>query len=128
VQLYLYVKGIVSLDLGFSFRQQMPVSKLILNRLPATLAAEPERHSRLSLAFGVLFGTLAARRAGSWTDTAITVLALIFYATPAVLGRAWNGDPAVSRSRWTGCRALATRRSALDTPGSPHVLDVGRPI
>src|SRR5260221_14049553 len=37
VQLGLYVKGIVSFDLGFSFRQQMPVSKLILDRLPATL-------------------------------------------------------------------------------------------
>jgi len=29
---------------------------------------------------------LAARRAGSWTDTAITVLALIFYAHAAVSG------------------------------------------
>src|SRR4030088_451862 len=35
VQLFLYVKGIVSLDLGFSFRQQMPVSKLISERLAA---------------------------------------------------------------------------------------------
>src|ERR1700732_2710341 len=37
VQLYKYVAGILTLDLGFSFRQQMPVSKLILERLPATL-------------------------------------------------------------------------------------------
>jgi peptide/nickel transport system permease protein len=37
VQLFLYVKGILSLDLGFSFRQQMPVATLILQRLPATL-------------------------------------------------------------------------------------------
>jgi peptide/nickel transport system permease protein len=37
VQLYKYVKGILTFDLGFSFRQQMPVSKLILERLPATL-------------------------------------------------------------------------------------------
>src|SRR6266850_592866 len=36
-QLFLYVKGIVSFDLGFSFRQQTPVSKLIMDRLPATL-------------------------------------------------------------------------------------------
>src|SRR5438477_9161396 len=81
VQLYLYVKGIVSFDLGFSFRQQMPVSKLIMDRLPATLLLTGTAFA-ISLAFGVLFGTLAARRAGSWTDTAITVLALIFYATP----------------------------------------------
>ena len=36
-QLWRYVKGIVSLDLGFSFRQQAPVAQLILERLPATL-------------------------------------------------------------------------------------------
>src|SRR6266478_6159524 len=36
-QLFLYVKGILSFDLGFSFRQQTPVSKLIMDRLPATL-------------------------------------------------------------------------------------------
>jgi len=30
MQLYLYLKGIVSFDLGFSVRQQMPVAKLIL--------------------------------------------------------------------------------------------------
>src|ERR1700753_4206066 len=37
VQLGLYMKGIFTLDLGFSFRQQMLVSKLIMERLPATL-------------------------------------------------------------------------------------------
>ena len=36
----------------------------------------------------------------------------------AVLGRA-DGDPAVLGRRWIGCRALATRRSAPITPGSP---------
>ena len=81
VQLYTYVKGIATFDLGFSFRQQMPVSKLILDRLPATLLLTGTAFA-ISLALGVLFGSMAARRAGSWTDTAITVLALIFYATP----------------------------------------------
>jgi len=32
VQLYTYVKGIVTFDLGFSFRQQAPVAKLIAER------------------------------------------------------------------------------------------------
>src|SRR4051812_31198224 len=36
-QLFRYVKGIATFDLGFSFRQQAPVSKLIVERLPATL-------------------------------------------------------------------------------------------
>src|SRR5262245_17132503 len=81
VQLYLYLKGVVSFDLGFSFRQQMPVAKLIAERLPATLLLTGTAFL-ISLLFGVLFGTLAARFAGSWADTAITILALVFYATP----------------------------------------------
>ena len=57
VQLFLYVKGILSLDLGFSFRQQMPVATLILQRLPATLLLTGTAFA-ISLAFGILFGAL----------------------------------------------------------------------
>src|SRR3954468_13101980 len=80
-QLFIYVKGVVTLDLGFSFRQQAPVSKLIIERLPATLLLTLTAFA-ISLALGVLFGTFAARFAGTWLDTAITVFALIFYAMP----------------------------------------------
>ena len=37
VQLWTYLKGAAHLDLGFSYRQQMPVADLIADRLPATL-------------------------------------------------------------------------------------------
>src|SRR5215470_11163848 len=37
VQLALYVKNMLALDLGFSFRYNMPVLTLILNRLGPTL-------------------------------------------------------------------------------------------
>jgi peptide/nickel transport system permease protein len=80
-QLLTYVKGIVTLDLGFSFRQQMPVSKLIADRIGATLLLTLTAFA-ISLALGILFGTLAARFAGTWADSAITAAALIFYATP----------------------------------------------
>src|SRR5258708_4982593 len=80
-QLFRYVKGIASFDLGFSFRQQAPVAKLIVDRLPATLLLTMTAFA-ISLLFGILFGVLAARFAGTWADTAITVLALVFYATP----------------------------------------------
>jgi peptide/nickel transport system permease protein len=80
-QLFIYVKGIATLDLGFSFRQQAPVSKLILERLPATLLLTLTAFA-ISLMLGVLFGTFAARFAGTFLDTAITVFALIFYAMP----------------------------------------------
>ena len=80
-QLFLYVKGIVGFDLGYSFRQQMPVSKLIFDRLPATLLLTGTAFL-VSLALGVLLGALAARKVGTWADTAVTILALLFYATP----------------------------------------------
>src|SRR5258708_3712580 len=80
-QLFRYVKGILSFDLGFSFRQQAPVSKPIMDRLPATLLLTMTAFA-ISLVLGVFFGTLAARWAGTWADAAITVVALIFYATP----------------------------------------------
>jgi peptide/nickel transport system permease protein len=80
-QLFTYVKGIVRLDLGFSFRQQMPVSQLIAERIGATLLLTLSAFA-ISLVLGIFFGTLAARFAGSWGDSAITAAALIFYATP----------------------------------------------
>ncbi|GJD48975.1 Dipeptide transport system permease protein DppB [Methylobacterium crusticola] len=80
-QLASYVRNIVGLDLGYSVRQQMPVATLIGDRLPATLLLTGTAFL-ISLALGVLFGALAARRAGSLADTAITGVALLFYATP----------------------------------------------
>lgn len=80
-QLFIYMKGIVTFDLGFSYRQQRPVLELILDRLPATLLLTGAAFV-VSLAVGILMGALAARRAGRWSDSAITTLALVFYATP----------------------------------------------
>jgi len=81
VQLWIYVKGVLTLDLGFSHRQQQPVTLLILERMPATLLLTGTAFAFAVIA-GVTLGTLAAQRVGSWTDSAITVLALAFYATP----------------------------------------------
>jgi peptide/nickel transport system permease protein len=80
-QLWLYLKGYLSLDLGFSYRQQQPVLTLVLDRLPATLLLTGAAFL-VSLGLGTLMGALAARRAGRWQDSLITTLALIFYATP----------------------------------------------
>ena len=80
-QLFIYVKGIVTLDLGWSYRQNQSVSSLILNRLPATLLLTGSAFC-IALLFGILMGALAAARVGKWTDTLITALALVFYATP----------------------------------------------
>lgn len=81
VQFYKYVGGVVRLDLGYSYRQQMPVLDLILDRLPATLLLTLTAFG-MSLLLGIIFGLAAAARVGRWSDSAITGLALLFYATP----------------------------------------------
>jgi peptide/nickel transport system permease protein len=81
LQLLLYVKQMVVLDLGFSFRHGMPVLDLILARLGPTLLLMLTTFV-VSVGFGVALGLLAAARAGSWRDTLISILALVAYATP----------------------------------------------
>ncbi|MBR0672425.1 ABC transporter permease [Neoroseomonas soli] len=81
VQLWIYLKGVLTLDLGFSHRQQQPVWTLISERLPATLLLTGAAFA-FAITAGVTLGTLAARRVGTWADSVITVIALTFYATP----------------------------------------------
>ncbi len=78
VQLWIYLKGVLTLDLGFSHRQQQPVWGLIAERLPATLLLTGAAFA-FAVAAGVTLGTLAARRVGRWADSVITVIALTFY-------------------------------------------------
>lgn len=80
-QLVSYVGNVAQGDLGFSYRQQRPVWDLMMERLPATLVLTLSAFV-LALAGGVLMGTLAAMNVGRWGDTAITVIALLSYATP----------------------------------------------
>lgn len=80
-QLWIYIKGYMTFDLGFSYRQQQPVLTLVLDRLPATLLLTGAAFV-ISLGLGVVMGALAARRAGRWSDSLITTLSLVFYATP----------------------------------------------
>jgi peptide/nickel transport system permease protein len=121
-QLFRYVKGIISLDLGFSFRQQMPVSKLIGDRLPATLLLTMTAFA-ISLLFGILFGVLAARFAGTWADTAISVLALVFYATPLF----WIALMAILLFSVTmdWLPSFGYETVGANYAGIAHVLDVG---
>jgi len=81
LQLLLYVKNMLVLDLGFSFRHNMPVLDLILARLWPTLLLMGVTLVA-SVGAGVLLGLLAASRVNSWRDSLISILALISYATP----------------------------------------------
>jgi peptide/nickel transport system permease protein len=81
VQLLLYVKNVLMLDLGYSFRNSMPVVKLILGRLGPTLLLMGTTLI-VSVLSGVLLGLLAATAVNTWRDRVISVAAVIAYATP----------------------------------------------
>lgn len=84
-QLLVYLKGILHLDLGYSYRNKLPVLDLILDRLPATLLLMGCAFI-FSLIVGVLLGVLASRSRYTsrhqWLDSAIMTGALVLYATP----------------------------------------------
>jgi peptide/nickel transport system permease protein len=123
VQLGIYVKNFASFDLGFSHRHKRQVSSLLADRLPATLLLTGTAFV-FALTAGVLLGVLAANRVGSWSDSAITVLALGFYATPLF----WVGLMFILlfsvNLGWLpafGMETLGAKKTGLD-----RWLDVGR--
>lgn len=81
VQLFDYMRNLFTLDLGFSWRHNMPVFDLILERLGPTLLLMSATLI-LSVGVGILLGLMAAMRVGSWRDTMISILAIVSYATP----------------------------------------------
>jgi peptide/nickel transport system permease protein len=121
-QLLIYVEGVLRFDLGYSFRQQEPVSRLIMERLPATLLLTITAFA-ISLVLGILFGALAARFAGTWADTAITTVALIFYATPlfwvALIGIL------LFSVEWDWLPSFGYETVGANYTGFAHIRDVG---
>jgi peptide/nickel transport system permease protein len=81
VQLGKFLWNVATLNLGFSFRHNMPVVDLILARLPATLLLMV---CAIVLAFasGIVLGVTAARNLNKAPDRIISVVALLAYATP----------------------------------------------
>lgn len=80
-QLASYLSHLARLDLGYSYRQQQSVARLIADRLPATLMLTCSAFL-LSLWLGITLGALASRRPGGWLDSLISACATLFYATP----------------------------------------------
>ncbi len=81
IQLFNYLRNLLMLDLGYSFRQSAPVLDLLLDRLWPTLLLMGTT-LLLSLGCGILMGLLAALWVRTWKDHAISLAAIIFYATP----------------------------------------------
>ena len=122
-QLALYLWRTVTLDLGISYIYNQPVGLLILERLPATLLL---MFSGICFAFslGLTLGIAAARRAGTWADTALVAFALVAYAMPGF----WLGLMMIVifsvKLAWLPLGGLDTLGAGLT--GIARVLDVAR--
>ena len=81
MQLLLYIKNIVSFDLGYSFRHGMPVAQLIGSRLFPTLLLMVTV-LLVAVGVGTLLGAFAARNLNRWQDNLISMLTVLAYATP----------------------------------------------
>jgi len=123
VQLGKYLLNVARLDLGYSFRHNMPVIDLVLSRLPATLLLMV---AAIGVAFGlgVLLGVTAARNVNRPIDTVISVGALLAYATPIF----WIGLMMILlfsvKLGWLPSSGMYTVGADLSLAG--QVLDVAR--
>jgi peptide/nickel transport system permease protein len=123
VQLGYYLGQVLSLDLGFSFRHKLPVLDLILTRLPATLVLMGTAIT-LAVTVGILLGVLAARYVNTWVDGAVSVFALLSYATPIF----WIGLMLIVlfgiHLGWLPTHGMALAGTGVT--GLAYALDVGR--
>ena len=86
VQLGRYIAGVLQFDLGFSFFYNQPVTKLIMERLPATLLLVVTAQL-LALFLGVFLGVISARKPNGLSSHFVTFMALFGYAAPVF----WTG-------------------------------------
>ncbi|WP_431789587.1 ABC transporter permease [Kocuria palustris] len=80
VQFLLYLKGVVTFDLGDNFSGR-PIMSVIADTFPTTI--------KLALlavifeaVFGIVFGVIAGLRKGTWVDSTLLVLSLLVIAVP----------------------------------------------
>ncbi|MEL6619828.1 MAG: ABC transporter permease [Pseudomonadota bacterium] len=86
VQLGRYVGGVLQFDLGYSFFYNEPVTKLILERLPATLLLVFTAQI-FALLIGVVLGVISARKPNGLASHTVTLIALFGYSAPVF----WTG-------------------------------------
>lgn len=86
VQLGSYIGRILRFDLGYSYFYSMPVTDLILQRLPATLLLVFTAQV-LAMIVGVVLGVISARRPNGLLSHFVTFFALFGYSAPVF----WTG-------------------------------------
>lgn len=68
-------------SLGYSYREQRPVTGLILEKIPVT-ASLAVGALVAWIALSVLFGVYAARKSGGWFDTVTSAISYLFLSVP----------------------------------------------
>lgn len=123
VQLFTYMKQLLSFDLGESYRENRPVKEIVLEKLPATLLLTLSAFA-FSVVVGVGLGIAAARRAGTPLDTLITAGSLAFFAMPLF----WVGLLAIvlfsMKLGWLPPYGIST--VGADLTGLDAMLDVAK--
>lgn len=85
VQYFRWIGGILTRgDFGHSYFYNKPVSEVVAERLPATIALALTCHFLASL-FGISFGIIAATRQYSWTDTVLSFVSFLGMTIPRFL-------------------------------------------
>src|SRR4249920_45239 len=120
IQLLLYIRNILSGDLGFSFYYRQPVLNVIMDRVPATLQLMLPALV-FSAAMGILLGILSARKPYSLADNAISAFSLFGYCVPAF----WFGQMLMAAFAielgWLPAQGIKT--IGVDLSGTALVLD-----
>lgn len=81
-QFLVYLGNLAQFSLGTSPRFGVPVSELILERLPGTLALMGVSLA-IAVGLGVVLGSAMAARRGSWPDRVLSVISIFFYSVPS---------------------------------------------
>lgn len=128
LQLLTYMKKVAMLDLGHSLRFNMPVSDLIMERLPSTLALMVSALG-MALVLGVILGWLMAIFRGGILDRVMQVIVMLLYSTPGFwiglmaivlfsvhLGWLPSGGNYTIWESYTGMDAVTDRLSHLVLP------------
>lgn len=120
-QLGHYLARLAHADLGFSYRQNMPVLDLILGRVPATLLLMVMALA-IALVVGIGLGIATALKPEGAFDHAVSVGVLVIYAMPSF----WLGLMGLvlfaGQLGWVPAGGMVT--VGLEGPWWRHVLDV----
>ncbi len=81
VRFFYWLGGVLKGNFGYSLASGVPISRIVLNRLPATLELSGVA-LLLSTVFGSLLGTMSALKRGSIGDNALTVAGMLGVSVP----------------------------------------------